>query len=182
MRTSPPPRQRRDAAAFPPLVIPADTPGYARRVLASLDRAIAYEAATVRDQPLSSNAPCPEALHGRSGAVSEDKTIRAVSPAGDARLLVASRMHARADGATAFFLFHYLRLLAEQTAARASGKSCPLQAWTMPDWSPASPASRAPAARDPRAGPTVAQAPRRASHPLGGGNLIPSRALWENGS
>jgi hypothetical protein len=182
MRTSPPPRQRRDAAAFPPLVIPADTPDYAGRVLASLDRAIAREAATVRDQPLSSNAPCPEALCGRPGAVSKDKTIRAVSPAGDARLLVASRMHGRAEGATAFFLFHYLRLLAEQTAARAAGEACPLQAWTMPDWSPAAPASRAPAAGDPRPRSTVAQAPRRASRPLGGGNPIASRALLEHGS
>jgi hypothetical protein len=46
-------------------------------------------------------------------------------------------MHARADGATAFFLFHYLRLLEEQTRARHAGSLCPPQNWTMPDWSPA---------------------------------------------
>jgi hypothetical protein len=63
--------------------------------------------------------------------------------AGDARLVIAGRMHARADGATAFFLFHYLRLLEEQDDARRAGSPCPIQTWTMPDWSPAPPAESA---------------------------------------
>jgi hypothetical protein len=180
MRTSPPPRQRRDAAAFPPLVIPDDTPDYARRVLARLDRAVACEAAAMREEPLSFNGPSPT-LFGPSAATG-DKTISATPPARDARLLVAGRMHARADGATAFFLFHYLRLLAEQIAARAAGEPRPLQTWTMPDWSPVAPAARAPVARDPRPRSTSSQAPRRSRCPLGAGNLIPSRALLENGS
>jgi hypothetical protein len=181
MRTSPPPRQRRDAAAFAPFVIPDDTPAYARRVLARLDRAVACEAVAMRDEPLSFNAPSPT-LFGPTSAATGDKTIYATTPDRDARLLVAGRLHARADGATAFFLFHYLRLLAEQIAARAAGEPCPPQTWTMPDWSPAAPAARARVARDPRPRSTPSQAPRRSSLPLGAGNLIPSQALLENGS
>src|ERR1700680_936217 len=98
MRTSPPPRQRREAAALPPLVIPGDTPDYARRVLASLDRAITCEAATMRDEPLSSNLASHEARGRRSGAAIANRAVRPTLPSQDARLLVAGRMHAHADG------------------------------------------------------------------------------------
>jgi hypothetical protein len=180
MRTSPPPRQRRDAAAFVPLVIPGDTPAYARRVLANLDQTIAREAAALPDEPLSSGCLSPT-LARHAGAAAGDKAMGATSSARDARLLVAGRMHGRADGATAFFLFHYLRLLTEQIAACAAREPCPLQTWTMPDWSPTAP-GRASAARNPRAPSTTSQAPRRANGLLAAGNLIPSRALLEHGS
>jgi len=64
-----------------PIVIPADTPDYSRDWLLSLDGAIAAEA---------------WAYHG------SDTDI--------ARIVVGRRWHGRADGATAFFLFHWMRL------------------------------------------------------------------------
>lgn len=182
MRTSPPPRQRRDAAAFPPLVIPADAPDYARRVLASLDRAIACEAAAVRDQPLSSDLASREARGRHSGATTADRAMRATTPDRDARLVVAGRMHAHADGAGAFFLFHYLRLLAEQAEARAAGYPCPRQTWMMPDWSPASPAGRPPVTGAPGSASGASPGSGRAGRRSGEGNIIRSGALWGHGS
>lgn len=117
MRKSPSPRPRGGAAAFPPLVIPHDTPGHARSMLTALDAAITREA-----EATLVTSPPPD-----------------ISP--DLRLAIAGRMHARADGATAFFLFHYLRLLDEQAGARRGGSPSPVQNWAMPDWSPPPPAN-----------------------------------------
>jgi hypothetical protein len=83
-------------------------------MLAALDAAITREAETM----LAASPPPP-------------------NPAPDLRLAIAGRMHAHADGTTAFFLFHYLRLLDDQTAARRAGLEPPVQTWVMPDWSPA---------------------------------------------
>jgi len=182
MRTSPQPRRRRDAAAFPPLVVPANTPDYARRVLARLDRSIAREAATVRDEPPSSDVPSPEARPRRPGATAEGRTTLVTSPTRDARLLIAGRMRARADGATAFFLFHYLRLLAEQAQARAAAQPCPRQTWAMPDWSPASPGGRPPVTGDPGSSSDASERSGGASRRCGEGNIIRSAALWGHGS
>ena len=169
MRTSPPPRQRRDAAAFPPLVVPKDAPAYARQMLLRLDRAITRQAAI---EPAASRGPT-EWLADEPGAEVADKTRHLPSGRSDPRLGVASRMRAHADGATAFFLFHYLRLLGEQVEARACGRALPAQIWAMPDWSPASPSPR----------PRV-NTDRRPSRPsVGGrGNIALARAFTEHGS
>jgi hypothetical protein len=118
----------------PPLVIPDDTPAYARVALAGMDRAISLRAA----RP------------GEDGA------------GADGRLAVAGQAYLRADGATAFFLFHYLRLLAGQVAARTAGLPMPAQTWSVPDWSP-TPAVAAHASRDgehPVQGETFPSTPR----------------------
>ena len=114
-----------------------------------------------------------EWLADEPGAEVADKTRHLPSGRSDPRLGVASRMHAHADGATAFFLFHYLRLLGEQVEARACGRPLPAQIWAMPDWSPASPSPR----------PRV-NTDRRPSRPsVGGrGNIALARAFTEHGS
>ena len=138
MRPSPPPRPCRDAAAFSPLIIPADTPSYARRFLAKLDAAIMHEAG-------GEACLAPRSIGSPADASPGDLTatpIRASPPSPDSRLIVAGRMHIQASGALAFFLFHYLRLLEGQAQARHAGLPCPAQTWTMPNWRPASPASK----------------------------------------
>jgi hypothetical protein len=180
MRTSPPPRPRRDAAAFPPLVIPGDTPDYTRRVLAMLDETITREA-TMRadpDQLARMGANDGERLSDEDS----DEPPLSAAPAGDARLLIADRMHRQADGAAAFFLFHYLRLLSDQVASRAAGGPAPRQTWATPNWSPATPPSPAPTAARGR-GTVPAPASRgRADRPTGQGNIIVCRALLAHGS
>jgi hypothetical protein len=130
---------------LPPLAVPADAPAYAREMLRALDRAIMSEArcgpadacALVATPPTGetrlSTACVLDCFHGR-----------------DPRLAVAARMHAHADGATAFFLFHYLRLLGEQAEARAGGRPPPSQNWARPDGSPAPTAPRPPIRTDPQ--------------------------------
>jgi hypothetical protein len=137
--------------------------------LLRLDRAIAREAAieqaaSSRSMKSQADQPCAE------GA---EKIRHWASSSSDARLNLASRLEGRADGATAFFLFHYLRLLGEQVAARARGRPLPAQVWAMPDWSPESPSPRSRVDMDrPPSRPPV---PDR-------GNIALSHALTEHES
>ncbi len=86
-----------------PLIIPTDTPDYSRDYLSSLDGTITTWA---------------REYHG--------------GDSDEARLVVGRLWHARADGANAFFLFHWLHLFEEQAEARVAGKPLPVQTWVMP--------------------------------------------------
>src|ERR1700730_12424622 len=121
MRTSPPPRQRRDAAAFPPLVIPADTPAPppplppppptrpptpAGSSRASTGRSHARRRRCVTNrfrqtllvQRPSTAAPAP---YRRTRQFAQSRQLALPACSSQAGCMP------RADGATAFFLFHY---------------------------------------------------------------------------
>jgi hypothetical protein len=138
-------------------------------MLLRLDRAIARVAAI---EPAESSRPM-EWQGGQPWPEVADKTRCLQGGRSDARLEVASRMHGHADGATAFFLFHYLRLLGEQVEVRARGRPLPAQIWAMPDWSPATPSPRTRVDADRRPSPPPASDRR---------NIALARALTEHGS
>jgi len=136
------------------------------------------EAAAEQGEP-NVGPPEPSDMSGPAAAIIAEKLGLPVS--GDPRLAVASRMHAHADGAAAFFLFHYLRLLSEQTDARAAGRPLPSQTWAMADWSPApAPRPRRKADQSPRLAAAPAEHPKAPA--AGGGNIARVRALIAHGS
>ncbi len=80
---------------------------------------------------IPADAPAYTAAFMRSldGAISQETVV----DTDDARISVARHWHGhpRTDGATKFYLWHWLRLFEAQAEARAAGKPLPVQAWTQ---------------------------------------------------
>lgn len=121
---------------LPGLVLPADTPDYAREYMAELDAAVTRAAAIVAPSA-DSYRRSAEAFRkaGNPFSASEAEEMADMLEL-DPRLYVAGRMYWAGDGAAKVYIHTYLRLLRPQAEARRAGLPLPSQSWTQEDWVP----------------------------------------------